>query len=309
MTRLAFNRLLHADWSRSSGKRWAAEARRDDKHWRVSAPRRVGDIDAWLSTLLEENAGTTLVGFDFPIGVPASWAWQAGIGDFSDLLSQLADHQWPDFFTVAEYPDEIALGRPFYPRRSRRGVRQAELIQALGAVDFDDLRRECERRTPGRRPCPLFWTLGANQVGKAAIAGWREVLMPARARGAALWPFDDDLETLAVCSHSVLCETWPTLVAHLLGVGMEAGQSKRRQRDRAIQGQQLLECNRSCVLDSDAGERLADGFGPGAGGEDPYDAMLGLLMMVEVAEGRLASAFRLTPWQRNLEGWILGLSQ
>lgn len=30
-----------------------------------------------------------------------------------------------------------------------------------------------------RAACPLFWTLGGNQAGKAAIAGWRDILQPA----------------------------------------------------------------------------------------------------------------------------------
>jgi len=31
----------------------------------------------------------------------------------------------------------------------------------------------------------MFWTLGGNQVGKAAISGWRELLAPARRAGIA----------------------------------------------------------------------------------------------------------------------------
>jgi hypothetical protein len=46
------------------------------------------------------------------------------------------------------------------------------------------LRRQCERATPTRRAaCPLFWTLGSNQVGKAAISGWQEVIAPAQRHG------------------------------------------------------------------------------------------------------------------------------
>nr|WP_298415887.1 DUF429 domain-containing protein [uncultured Halomonas sp.] len=310
MTRLAFDRLLHADWSRTPDKRWVAEARWDDakQHWRVSAPHRVGNINAWLSTFLEKEEGSaTLAGFDFPLGVPARWAHQVGIETFGGFLDQLAAGQWPDFFHVAETPQDIALDRPFYPNGSRRGMRQAELVSALGVATFDDLRRECERRTPGRLPCPLFWTLGANQVGKAAIAGWREVVISARSQGATLWPFDGDLVSLAERSRCVLCETWPTLAAHLLGVGMGAGQSKRRQADRIQKGRQLLADTQRVTWDNDAKEQLADGFGTSAGGEDPFDALLGLLMMIEIADGRLAAAPRLTSSQRNLEGWILGL--
>nr|WP_298374986.1 DUF429 domain-containing protein [uncultured Halomonas sp.] len=313
MTGLAFNRLLHADWSRTPGKRWVTEARWDDakQRWQVSASHRVGNIDAWLKTFLDDESSTTLVGFDFPLGVPASWAHQVGIDDFGGFLDQLAAGQWPDFFRVAQTPQDIVLARPFYPNRSCRGMRQTELTNALGVAEFDDLRRECERRTPGRLPCPLFWTLGANQVGKAAIAGWREVIIPTRVQacmcGAALWPFDGDLAFLAARSRCVLCETWPTLATHLLGVGMGAGQSKRRQADRIQKGRQLLADTQSVIWDSAAKKQLTDGFGTSASGEDPFDALLGLLMMIEIADGRLAAAPNLTSSQRNLEGWILGL--
>ena len=41
--------------------------------------------------------------------------------------------------------------------------------------------RQCERGGTGyREGCCLFWTLGANQAGKAAIIGWRDVLAPAQ---------------------------------------------------------------------------------------------------------------------------------
>ena len=42
------------------------------------------------------------------------------------------------------------------------------------------LLRRCERGGNGhKQACCLFWTLGGNQVGKAAIIGWRDVLAPA----------------------------------------------------------------------------------------------------------------------------------
>jgi hypothetical protein len=42
-----------------------------------------------------------------------------------------------------------------------------------------------------------YWTLGGNQVGKAAIDGWQNVVRPALALGASLWPFDGSLENLS----------------------------------------------------------------------------------------------------------------
>jgi len=56
------------------------------------------------------------------------------------------------------------------------------------------LLRACDYSTAARnKACEIFWTLGANQVGKAAIAGWRDLLAPAvRDKAIAIWPFDGD---------------------------------------------------------------------------------------------------------------------
>src|SRR5437773_11362000 len=56
------------------------------------------------------------------------------------------------------------------------------------------LLRACDYSTADRyKACEIFWTLGANQVGKAAIAGWRDLLAPAvRDKAIAIWPFDGD---------------------------------------------------------------------------------------------------------------------
>jgi hypothetical protein len=78
---------------------------------------------------------------------------------------------------------DISIQRPFYPF-APGNKRHAHLLNALGLDSIDDLRRECEKQQPGRRAaCPLFWTLGANQVGKGAIIGWRDVLAPRAKRG------------------------------------------------------------------------------------------------------------------------------
>src|SRR5215469_1950241 len=60
--------------------------------------------------------------------------------------------------------------------------------------------------------CPLFWTLGASQVGKGAIVGWREVLAPALRDDEAvlLWMFDGRLCELLRPGTIVIAETYPT---------------------------------------------------------------------------------------------------
>jgi hypothetical protein len=55
-----------------------------------------------------------------------------------------------------------------------------------------------------------------------------------------------------------------------------------------------------------ARKELIEGFGPSKSGEDSFDALLGLLSMIEVVDGRRdeggASAKEALIW----EGWILG---
>ncbi|REC96033.1 DUF429 domain-containing protein [Kushneria indalinina] len=301
-------RLLHADWSLSPSKRWYAQAHRINGQWQVSDPVRIGDVHTWRDEVLMAPVhGTTLAGFDFPIGVPEQWAMQAGVTDFRAWLEALDMPRWQYFFDTASTPKEISLTRPFYPHRARQGMRQSDLTRALNVEDFDALRRECERDMPGRRPCPLFWTLGANQVGKAAQAGWREVIMPALDQGAALWPFDGTLAALAQENHCILCETWPTLAARLMKNELSPRQSKRRQVDRIEAGKALFESGLPIVWDGQAKASVVSGFGERADGEDAFDATLGLLMMIAVVEEHLPASSTLSPVARHLEGWILGL--
>jgi hypothetical protein len=109
-----------------------------------------------------------LVGFDFPIGLPARYAAAAGVESFRALLPDLGLGRWARFYDVADRASEISVERPFYPHRPG-GASQAHLASALGVGHLDELLRLCERRTPTRRKaCCLFWTLGGNQVGKGA---------------------------------------------------------------------------------------------------------------------------------------------
>ncbi len=80
----------------------------------------------------------------------------------------------------------------------------------------------------------MFWTLGAKQVGKAAICGWRELLAPALRRNEiSLWPFEGDLTELLKEARIVVAETYPAeTYSHL---GIPAGFGKRRQEGRSQQ--------------------------------------------------------------------------
>ncbi len=114
--------------------------------------------------------------------MPVAYAERAGIDDFATLLPELGRGKWADFYRPAEHRDEIDLQRPFYPQRPG-GTKQQHLLDGLGLSDIDQLYRVCDRATDTRGAAsPLFWTLGAKQVGKAAISAWRDLARPGAAR-------------------------------------------------------------------------------------------------------------------------------
>ena len=307
MTRCAFTRLVHSDWSITPTKRSFAEARRTSSGWFVEAPGPVGLLNDFLKGLLG-SPQPTLAGFDFPIGVPTAYARKAKVSRFIELLEALGSEDWLDFCRVCDEDSEISLRRPFYPRVSSSKARQAHLLDALGVDSIDVLRRACERQTKTRKAaCPLFWTLGANQVGKAAISGWQSVLEPARREGALLWPFDGDLAALSKANHLVICETYPAEAYGQVGVRFAPGASKLRQTDRRAATASLRSRSFKYGIQFSGAMRdaLADGFGPLKGGDDPFDAALGLLGMIEVVDGRRAAA-PTSIEAVDSEGWILG---
>ena len=161
----------------------------------------------------------TLAGFDFPIGIPAAYARRVNVARFAEALEQFGAGEWSDFYRVCDTDEEISLHRPFYPRVSSKNTKQVHLLKGLGVGAVEMMRRSCERQTGTRRAaCPLFWTLGGNQVGKAAISGWRDVVQPARKAGALLWPFDGDLAALSESGRLVICETYPAEAYGHVGV-------------------------------------------------------------------------------------------
>lgn len=221
--------------------------------------------------------------------------------------------------------EQISLYRPFYPQRPG-GARREHLMSALG-LTWEDLLRTCERTQSDRQAaCALFWTLGASQVGKAAISGWQEILSPALRSGArdlVLWPFDGPFHQLVGPGRIVIVETYPAeYYSHLelLPQELAPGQkwSKRRQSDRVRSGQLLLHKAREMevALHPELSEAMSDGFGspvlamphgPGDNhGEDRFDAVVGLFGMLSVVLGWRDPCDPTDKKIRTIEGWILG---
>jgi len=304
--RSPFVRLVHADWSTAPSKRWAVEAKWSSDGWLVGAPHPVGPVEQFVHDLLT-GPQPSLAGFDFPIGLPAVFGRKTRFVGFAEAIAAFGFGEWGKFYAVSERAEEISLYRPFYPRVASSLVRQVHLLSALGATDMNDLKRQCERSTRDRAAaCALFWTLGPNQVGKAAISGWQEIVQPARRAGALLWPFDGALPLLASASRLVVCETYPAEAYGHVGVSLRGG-SKRSQIDRREATASLAaRCFAHGIRLTDAMlETLNDGFGDRNSGDDAFDAAMGLFGMIEVVEGRRAAAPEKTE-APEWEGWILG---
>lgn len=304
--------VADADWSASPAKRWMATASLHDGVYRVAAPEPVRNPGSLLeSGMREAGDGGALLGFDFPIGLPRAYARRAGIDDFRATLPAFGAGRWRRFYDLAERAEEIAIERPFYPARPG-GTRQAQLVEGLGVASMDDLLRDCERGGRNRRrACPLFWTLGGNQVGRAAIAGWREVLVPAVERmgtDVGLWPFEGDIAALLGSRACVVVETYPSDACVQLGLAMPGrGWSKRKQADRREQGRRVLAWATDKPIDLSAvHEVVDDGFGASAAGEDAFDAWVGLLGMLGVVLGYQTAGAPGDDEGRRVEGWILG---
>ncbi|WCR10288.1 DUF429 domain-containing protein [Paracoccus stylophorae] len=300
--------VVHCDWSKDAAKRWQAKATRDGGSWRLELPQRVGSTEDVLDRMREgAKPGRLFAGFDFPIGLPLTYGARTGLDGFREAVEAFGcAGAWQDWFAVCDDASQISLHRPFYPMRPG-GRRLAHLLDGL-ALDGVSARRLCERRTASRpAACMLFWTLGGNQVGKAAATGWQEILKPNLPR-IGLWPFDGDLHSLLAQRDIVVAETYPGEVYDHLGIPRRPVWSKRKQAGRASVGGHLLA--RTTQRGHGLAEGLADvirnGFSDRADGEDQFDALVGLLGMLDVVDGHRPEGAPRDPAISGWEGWILG---
>lgn len=296
----------HADWSLDPRKRWVAVARRTGALWHMEAPRPVGDPHALAAALLAEGVPAVL-GLDLPLGVPRGYAAgrpEAGFVDF--LAARAGDAR---FFTVSPTLETVGAHAPFYPARGIRGTTRAAHAQALGLDGPRALNRWCDGATATRPAgAPVFWTLGANQSGKAAIAAWRDWLAPALAGGAALdiWPFAGPLHGLLRAGRLAVAEVYPAEALRQLGLRL-VGSKRAEPARRALAPALLARMAALRVVPSTTlRATVTAGFGTDAAGEDRLDCTLGLLAMVAVLDGARPDFIPNDPAVRLWEGWVLG---
>ena len=283
--------------------------RPDAAGWRVTAPEPVGNTANMLDRLRARAGGAPVAfGIDCPIGLPRAFAaLHARAVDFPSFLRGLGAQS--GFTDVARTLDEVSAQRPFYPARGVAGMTRLSHALALGLADARALCRACDMAT-AERPAgaPVFWTLGANQSGKAAIAAWQELIGPAL-RGPAppkLWPFEGRLRALLQPGGVVIAETYPAEAMRHLDVARIG--SKRRQADRVACAPALRAAiaRLDGVADAAAAAAIAEGFGSDAAGEDRMDCLLGALCVLGVVSGARADWVPDDPWVTTWEGWVLG---
>ena len=313
-TQTDYTLAAHADWSVDPRKRWITVASRKTRGWTVAAPQLIGDVSTLLARLIAEaEGGAVALGADLPIGLPRAYAATLMDADFPTFLR--GSGKLPDFFSVCPTLDDIRPDRPFYPARGIAGMTRLSHALALGLPDASALSRACDRAT-AERPAgaPVFWTLGANQSGKAALAAWRFLIMPALDTTRSLqspvtlqlWPFDGPFRSLSSPGTVALAETYPAEALRHLGIRLRG--SKRRQTDRsAIAGTLATALDRQDAVPDDAMRRaLFDGFGADAAGEDRFDSVLGMLCVLNVLAGNRPDTAPADPWIQRWEGWVLG---
>jgi hypothetical protein len=302
--------VFHADWgSRDSKRCFAMATLAQDGCYTASGPSAVGDPIRLLQRLRKEAGQNScmFLGFDFPIGIPEHYAKRAGVSKFREFLLKLGHDEWSEFYSVCDKPEHISVHRPFYPNGSYKGRKKKHLFEAHGVESIEPLLRRCELGVNSQRQaCCLFWTLGGNQVGKAAIAGWRDVLAPALREQplVRLWPFDGTLDTLLVPGNTVVAETYPAECC-----GWFPGERLRNKSDiacRAAFAQRLLlwASANNIAIEHALESAMCDGFPVGA--DDAFDAVVGLFGMLRACLAQRASGEPDDAIVRDVEGWILG---
>jgi hypothetical protein len=294
----------------------AIASRQPDQHWYVYRLISVNNTFKFFSFLLSLSSqpGCILSGFDFPIGLPYKYAEKVKITDFLSALPSFGYKQWNQFFIPAEHHSQIILFRPFYPKKPG-DVKRCYIEERL-EMPFNHLFRLCESSHKNRRAaCPLFWTLGAQQVGKAAIDGWQSLIIPSLIDPTLrffIWPFSGSLENICQTYNIVVVETYPAEFYGHLGILSDRNRkSKRRQLDRIYYADKLINWSEEnhLILDDSLKSMIKDGFGDYPESEDRFDALIGLYGMINVVQGNHPTGEPVPSHIAKIEGWIFGQEQ
>ncbi len=276
--------------------------------WHATAPSPVGVPQQLLARLLARGAPVAL-GLDLPLGIPRAFAATRTEPDFPSFLAALAAS--PGFFQVNAALESLSPTRPFYPARGERGMTRLAHAQALGFTHATELSRWCDRATASRPAgAPLFWTLGANQTGKAAISAWQPWLAPALAAGEPLrlWPFHGRLHALLAPGVATLAEVYPAEALRHCGIRLTGSKRNQAVRQVATPALRAAMAARSLRPDPALEAMLHTGFGADAQGEDRFDSLIGLLGLIGVLDGLRPDTIPAAPEITRWEGWVLGQS-
>ena len=180
------------------------------------------------------------------------------------------------------------------------GTKLQHLVDGLNLQDASHLRRMCDRPTDKRgAAAPLWWTMGAQQVGTAALSAWQELILPLVAceLECGLWPFDGGLDKLK--KHAlVVAEVYPAEMYGHDGLEFpvinEKLTGKRSQVARQANSEKILAIAKqiNVAFGEACQNEILAGFGDQPDGEDRFDALLRLLGMLLVLEGDIAEGIR-----------------
>jgi len=299
--------VIAADWSTDERKRWMVRAERVDScAYIVYPPEPVGDKATLISRLRSQvrEGESLLIGFDFPIGLPAKYAQRVGVTSFRDAMSQFGRDRWKSFYSISDSPN---LRQPFSPLPTHQtGKYRSKLAKALECQDLSALRRRCELKTSTRRAAEcLFFTMGGAQVGAAAIVGWRDVIQTTL-ENIKLWPFDGDLSSLLSEQGVTIAEIYPAeAYLHLdIKIGRGTGRTKTSRDDRKKAAMRWSSAfSTGQIRLSNAAQSWVEW---GFRSEDDFDAMAGLLSMLQIVTGLRSCDVPDTVEVKQIEGWILG---
>lgn len=307
--------IWHVDWGTRQDKRWLTRILIDGGAPPVmQAPELFKPWHERLLTLDYLDDTQIILGLDLPIGLPQRYARLVGIADFRLFLRGKQGPDWVEFSTVCRSLAEVSLERPFFPyhlvnRTELHGLKPQQAW--LGKLDLakPEVYRLCDSKTPDRQSAAsLFWTKGANQVGKAALGGWGEVIKPLMAlygSDVGIWPFDGDFAELCATKKLVIAETYPGEIYGWFECN-PTSKTKRDERLKVIPQLSDAIADMGIAMTPAARTALETGFGNGARGDDRFDSFVGALGLYAVHSGKRPAPVPGNPIFKTVEGWILG---